>query len=208
MQTTHIFIARHGETEYNRTNRIQGRGINESLNKTGRMQARAISEVLSDKQIARVFSSSLNRSKETAQIIADQLELDIHSYPELDEMDFGIIEGRPISEVGDHLNQLHNHWKSGNITFALDRGESPEEVLRRVTKCMDTVLREHNGQSMLFVLHGRLIRVILSHWLGYGLREMHCVEHQNGSLYHMQLYDKEIKPVFLNEVSHLEGIKV
>lgn len=205
MQVTHIFIARHGETEYNRTNRIQGRGINEPLNDTGRSQAQAIGEMLGAKSIQYVFSSSLKRSMETAQIIADRLMLEIESYQELDEMNFGIIEGQPIEDIGHHLEELHKNWKSGNTTFALDEGESPEQVLQRVLWRMDLLLKEHRGRTMLFVLHGRLIRILLSHWLGYGLREMHRVKHQNGALYHMRLQGKEIQPVFLNEISHLQA---
>lgn len=203
MLITNIFIARHGETEYNRTNRIQGRGINESLNDTGRQQARAIGRKLAEENIHRVYSSSLNRSKETAQIIADRFKLAVESYPELDEMNFGIIEGRAINEIENHLAELHQNWKSGNTTFALERGESPEDVLARVSDRMDHLIAEEKGQNILFVLHGRLIRIVLSHWLGFGLREMHRIEHQNGALYHLQLEGKKMRPVFLNEVSHL-----
>lgn len=205
MQATDIFIARHGETEYNRTNRIQGRGIDESLNDTGRRQAQAIGEMLGSRSIHRVFSSSLNRSMETAQIVADRLTLEIESYRELDEMNFGIIEGQPIEEIGHHLEELHKNWKSGNTTFALEQGESPEEVLQRVLQRMKLLLKEHQGRGVLFVLHGRLIRILLSHWLGYGLWEMHRVKHQNGALYHMRLQDNEIQPVFLNKISHLQA---
>lgn len=205
MQVTNIFIARHGETEYNRTNRIQGRGINKSLNKTGKLQAKAIAKELKDKNLNHIFSSSLKRSLETAEIIAKKLKLKIESYAELDEMDFGIIEGQHISEIRDNLDHLHHTWKNGDTSFALEQGESPEGVLKRVLLRTDVLLEKNRGQNMLFVLHGRLIRILLSHWLGYGLSQMHRIEHQNGALYHLQLKEADkMKPVFLNGIQHLE----
>lgn len=207
MEVTNIFIARHGETEYNRTNRIQGRGINKSLNDTGRRQALSIGKVLEDKNIKHIFSSSLKRSLETAEIIAEQLHLKIESYAELDEMDFGIIEGQHISEIRGNLDHLHHTWKNGDTSFALEQGESPEGVLKRVLLRTDVLLEKCKGQNMLFVLHGRLIRILLSHWLGYGLTGMHRIEHQNGALYHLRLKDDKMSPVFLNEIEHLEVVQ-
>ncbi len=204
MQTTNIFVARHGETEYNRTHRIQGRGINEPLNETGRQQAKAIAEKLKEANVRHVFSSSLKRSIQTADIVASQLQLSVESHPELDEMNFGVIEGQPIDEIRDDLKRLHNAWSGGNTAFALENGESPETVLGRVKSRTDALIEKHQGENMLLVLHGRLIRILLSHWLGYGLQKMHQIEHQNGALNHLRLNgDDTFEPVFLNGTDHL-----
>lgn len=204
MQITNIYVARHGETEYNRTRRIQGRGINEPLNETGRKQARAIARSLTESNIDHIFASSLERSVQTAEIIANQLELSVCSHAELDEMNFGIIEGKPIDEIQDNLEQLHHAWSSGNTDFALAEGESPEAVLQRVKMRTDLLIKEHSGQNILLVLHGRLIRVLLSHWLEYGLSRMHEIEHQNGALNHLQKQSDKIEPIFLNKTEHLQ----
>lgn len=205
MQLTNIYVARHGETEYNRTRRIQGRGINEPLNDTGRSQARAIARFLRGTNIDHIFASSLERSVQTAEIIAGHLNLSVRSHVELDEMNFGIIEGQPIDEIKEHLQQLHKAWSSGNTGFALEEGESPEAVLKRVKMRTDLLIEEHSGQNILLVLHGRLIRVLLAHWLGYGLSRMHEIEHQNGALNHLQMRTGQpIKPLFLNKTDHLQ----
>ena len=208
MQTTNIYIARHGETEYNRTRRMQGRGINKSLNDTGRKQAKAIGRALGNKEINHIFSSSLKRSLETAEIIAEQLQINFESYKELDEMDFGIIEGQQINEVRDNLEQLNHTWKSGNTAFAIEQGESPDGVLERVLLRTDALLEKHCGQHILFVLHGRLIRILLAHWLEYGLSQMHRIKHQNGSLYHLQLREEQkMEVIYLNKTEHLEEVR-
>lgn len=206
MSITNIFIARHGETEYNRLNRIQGQGIDAPLNKTGRLQAQAVANCLKSEPIDYIFSSSLKRSIETAEIVASSLQLDeVNSYAELDEMNFGAIEGRPIHEISSELGELSENWKAGKAEFALHKGESPAEVLHRALTRMKLLLKEHHGFNILLILHGRLIRILLSEWLGYGLARMHEIEHCNGALYHFQLADGKLNPIYLKRTDHLNG---
>lgn len=207
MSVTEIYIARHGETKYNREGKMQGRGIDAPLNKTGRLQARAISEELKDASLDHIFSSSLMRSMETAEIIAWTLRMKYRSYPELDEMNFGKFEGKPSKEIKKELNEVHRTWKNGNTDYAIDGGgESPVMVLERVKSRTDDILSSHAGSTILFVLHGRLIRIMLSNWLGYPLSDMHRIEHSNGALYHLQKNDESFNVDYLHKTGHLDGI--
>jgi len=201
---TNIYLARHGETEYNRCNQIQGRGIDASLNETGQRQAKAIASHLQDVEFHRVFSSSLKRSRETAEIVADRFGLQVESHADLDEMNFGILEGRPIAEIEHDLEVLHQQWKSGKIDHASENGESPSSVLERANGKVESIIEEHPNTNLLFVLHGRLLRILLSHWLQYGLAGMHRVPHSNGALYHIRWDGKVFDPVYLNKTEHLE----
>lgn len=203
---TNIYLARHGETEYNRCNQIQGRGIDASLNETGRLQARAIANQLKNVDIQKIYSSSLKRSKETAEIVAKTYKLDFHSHADLDEMNFGIFEGRPISEIEAELEELHNTWKSGNVDYASENGESPNTVLKRAAGKIEEIIQQNGYSNLLFILHGRLIRILLSHWLEYGLSSMHRVDHSNGALYHIQWDGQEFNPVYLHNTEHLKAI--
>lgn len=206
MKVTNIYLARHGETDFNRRNLIQGQGIDASLNNTGRNQARAIGYYLKKEvELQRIFSSSLKRSQETARIVADMFGLEIKSYADLDEMNFGILEGRPIHEIKTQLVRLRRHWKSGNIDFALKNGESPQAVLNRASGRIKTIIQEYPKENLLFVLHGRLLRILLSHWLNYGLSKMAQIEHANGALYHLQWDGQYFEPVFLNNTGHLKA---
>ncbi|MGD8426766.1 MAG: histidine phosphatase family protein [Balneolaceae bacterium] len=204
MKSTNIYLARHGETEYNRLNQIQGRGIDASLNKTGLRQAQAIAEYLKGTKIDKIFSSSLKRSRETARIVAGAHNLDLVSHSDLDEMNFGVLEGRTLSEIKMQLQDLHEHWKSGNIDYALERGESPRAVLERASGRIKSILEEHPKANLLFVLHGRLIRILLAHWLQFGLSSMDRVKHSNGALYHIRWDGKNFEPVYLHCTEHLE----
>lgn len=202
MPLINIYLARHGETEYNRRNQIQGRSIDASLNETGVQQARDIAGFLQDTPIQQIISSSLKRSIETANEIARDKELDIVSYSDLDEMNFGDLEGRPISEIEDDLKELHQRWKGGDVEHSCQGGESPTVVYNRANQRARTIL-EQGFDNMLFVLHGRLLRILLSQWLNYGLHQMHRIPHSNGALYHLQWDKTKFEAVYLNRTDHL-----
>lgn len=205
MGLTNIYLARHGETEYNRKNQIQGRGIDAPLNNTGTKQARAIAHYLNDVPIHRIVSSNLKRSQQTARVIANVFGLDIESHPDLDEMNFGILEGRPISEIKAELQDLHTRWKSGDIEYAMEGGESPSTVLKRSRSRAQSIIEKNEAPNLLFVLHGRLLRILLSDWLNYGLENMHQIPHSNGALYHLQWNGTGFEALYLHKTDHLSA---
>lgn len=207
MSVTNIYLARHGETEYNRRNQIQGRGIDASLNETGVQQAQAIARHLQDISIQRIVSSSLKRSRQTAETIANEVQLNVLAYRDLDEMDFGILEGKPVAEIKSELQHLHERWKSGDLHFAFDQGESPSAVFNRADKRARMILEEHQHKNLLFVLHGRLLRILLSEWLGFGLSNMHKIPHSNGALYHLEWNGSEFKSLYINKTDHLTEVQ-
>lgn len=185
---------------------MQGRGIDEPLNSTGRLQAKAIAGYLENYGLDLAVSSSLVRSKETARLIAEQFGVEVQSYTELDEISFGIYEGRYQDEVGEELKKLHEQWKNGDTDIAPENGESPEEALARVRSRMESIIDDHSGKKILFVLHGRLIRILLSYWLGFGLERMHEIKHCNGSLNHLRWNSKAVEIVCLNKTDHLSNL--
>lgn len=204
MTKTNLFIVRHGETEYNRVGRMQGRGIDEPLNETGRQQAKATAAYLKDFGIDLAVSSSLKRSKQTAQIVADCFQVSLLSYKELDEIDFGIFEGKYSHEIEGDLDTVHERWQKGEIHLAIEGGESPSQALSRVRSRMVSIIEEHAGKNILVVLHGRLIRILLSYWLGYGLERMQEIKHSNGSLNHLRWNGKAFEIVCLHKTDHLQ----
>ena len=162
MSTTNLFIIRHGETEYNKIGRMQGRGIDQPLNEKGRKQAEATARYLEEFGLDLAVSSSLKRSIETAKVIADEFDVNLLSYKELDEIDFGVFEGEFSKDVQAELDVIHERWQGGEVHLALDGGESPSQALERVRKRMASIIEEHTGKNILVVLHGRLIRILLS----------------------------------------------
>lgn len=200
---TNIYLARHGETEYNRCNQIQGRGIDASLNDTGIQQAQAIAHYLQDVAVQKIFSSSLKRSQQTAEAVAKKYELEVAAYSDLDEMDFGVLEGKSVSKIKSELKHLHERWKSGDVNYAMASGESPAAVYKRANNRAQMILEENRYGNLLFVLHGRLLRILLSEWLGHGLHNMHKIPHSNGALYHLRWNGSGFESLYINKTDHL-----
>lgn len=203
MAETDLFIIRHGETDLNKDGVLQGRGIDASLNDTGRKQALQISSYLQGIKIDRLITSSLNRSNETADPIADFHQIEKRSYPELDEMHFGELEGETVNDVRDTLDEIHTIWSGGDIDYRIPGGESPQSVFKRADGVVQSVLKQSDGESLVLILHGRLIRILLSVWLGHGLKNMHLIHHQNGAINHLKYLNGIFSGHKLNYTEHL-----
>ena len=202
-----LFIIRHGETDFNEKHLMQGRGINASLNEKGREQSQFVKDYLSGKAVSLVVTSSLKRTMESAQPLIDHLNVKSASFHELDEMHFGDLEGLEFHSVKQELIYLHESWSSGKTGVPAPGGENPDTVYERANKKVLEILEHSEESCIAFYLHGRLIRILLSVWLGYGLRNMHEIEHCNGAINHLTWEKEGFKPVALNITSHI-GVRV
>jgi len=148
---TDLYLVRHGETDWNRQRRIQGR-TDIPLNETGREQARLTGTLLTRRPIARVVASPLVRARETAEIIAGELGLDA---PELRdafvERDYGAAEGLSFHEI-DTL------YPEGT---AVPGRETREEVAARILPALLALAGEYPGAAIVVVSHGGAIRAAL-----------------------------------------------
>lgn len=203
----HVFIIRHGETDNNKIHRLQGRGINASINEKGEEQAEAISEALRDFPIQKIVTSSLIRTLETATPLIHQKKVPVESYSELDEMSFGVLEGTYYNDVKDKLHELHDRWSSGEVELEIEGGESPLQVFERAGAKIVEVLENSSEEYIAFVVHGRLIRILLSEFLGKGLKNMHLVKHENGAINHLSWNGDGFEVVELNKIDHLSSIQ-
>jgi len=202
MSVKKLFIARHGETDYNKKGLLQGRGIDAPLNDTGWEQARKLSAYLQQYRTDYLISSSLKRSWQTAQPYGESSKLEVQKEGGLDEMDFGMYEGVPYTEAVGDLMALKEIWEGGNVAEPVPGGESPLEVFERANSAVHELMDRSREETLVLVLHGRLIRILLSKWLGYGLENMQMIQHQNGAINHL-VYNGEFEPVYLNKIDHL-----
>ncbi len=185
---------------------MQGRAIDASINATGRAQALAIAEYLKDKPVSLIVTSGLKRTLETAQPSIEYHQARVQSFEELDEMSFGELEGKEFFKVKEEIRRLHENWSSGNTRLRTPGGEHPEEVLERADAKIRELLGRSEDEHIVLMLHGRLIRILLSEWLGYGLQNMHRIQHCNGSINHLIWDGQKFEAVALNITDHLEEL--
>lgn len=204
MSKIHLFVARHGETEYNRIGKLQGRGVDAPLNEMGKSQAKCLADYLINYEATSIISSSLTRAWQTASFYEEKVDLTLQKNKDLDEMDFGDFEGVSMKEISKELNDVQKGWKGGDVSLKIPGGESPQEVFGRADAAARSYINGAESQTIMLFVHGRLIRILLSEWLGYGLKNMHKVEHGNGAVNHLIFENDSFEPVYLNKTDHLE----
>lgn len=206
MNNVRLLIARHGETDYNKKRLLQGRGIDAPLNATGLDQAKALAGYLERYKVSFLGTSSLLRTAQTARFFSDSSKLQINQNSNLDEMDFGDFEGRPYTETLDELERINSEWKRGNVSLKLPGGESPQDVFDRANQAVNEIISAQSNQTVVLVIHGRLIRVLLSEWLGYGLKNMDKINHYNCCVNQLVFKTGRFNTIYLNKTDHLTPI--
>lgn len=208
--TTTLYFVRHGETDHNRLRIVQGRGVDGSLNATGRTQAAALGHRLASVSLDVIYTSTQRRARETTEAIARFHEaVPVIPSENLEEMDWGIFEGRPNSpEMEAVFKENYTRWSKGIFDVPVEGGESILDVQRRAVTALDAMLEQHAGGTLLVVSHGRLLRVLLASVLdGYGLEQMHLIKHANTSVNRVQWYDGRFEVNLLNCTAHLEALE-
>ena len=166
-----VYLARHGQTAYNLEGRFQGQ-LPVPLDERGRAQAAELAERAAERGFAVLWSSTLLRARETAEIVAARIGLEPKPDARLVETDAGDWTDRPFGEVQAEAPELFAKFIAGDPTFAFPGGESFAQQEVRVGAALDDV--ERGALPALVVCHGMVIRAALSgrtgHWLPNGQR--------------------------------------
>ncbi|MFH0773138.1 MAG: histidine phosphatase family protein [bacterium] len=163
-QTCTLYLVRHGQTQWNIDQTIQGH-TDIPLTKIGEQQAYEQQTHLKNISFTKIYSSDLIRAHKTAQILNLERSLAIQTTQTLRERNFGSYQGRPIEEGRKKLWDLlanykeHPHVKASGV-------ETNEQVIGRSLTFLREVSVAHPGQNILVVTHGGIMRLILLH-LGY-----------------------------------------
>ena len=149
-----IYLARHGETDWNAARRLQG-WTDIELNEKGRNQAKDLARILSSTQLDAIYCSTLRRSCETAEI------LDRHPIVrlvELNEQSLGQYEGVTLSEEEFALFQKLRT----DPDYRPEGGETRIEHLARVRQALTKMRSSHSEDSQLLIIgHGGTNNLIL-----------------------------------------------
>ena len=147
-----LYVARHGEIEWNAQDRVCGI-TDQELTAKGREQAQALAQSAAGRDIRVILSSPLKRARETAGAVAEKLNLEVEIEPRLIEQSYGVYEGADRFDQGF----LHNKRQ---FAYRYPGGESMMQVAYRVYGLIDEVRERYAGKNVLFVCHGGVCRVI------------------------------------------------
>lgn len=172
-----IVLARHGETEHNAPPpRVQG-WVDVPLSPRGREQALALARALRQDGLAAVYTSQLVRARETAEIVARELGLELAVDARLAESNRGRWEGRLLEEIAREEPREWEAWLRGGASFRFPGGESLAEHAERVAAALADVRR--GPLPALCVCHGGTIRCAFALAHERGLDAFHELEVPN-----------------------------
>lgn len=167
----YIYLIRHGETDWNVRERFQGH-TDIPLNDNGRNQARQLIAICRHHKIEAILSSDLSRALETAQIIANQLEIRIFQDVGLREAHLGVAQGLTSAEIENQFGKpMIERWKSSQLTDAdisYPGGESGSAIMQRAFGALGKFLASHNYSRIGVTTHGGVIRRIMQKLLPAG----------------------------------------
>jgi len=154
MKTT-LYLARHGETQWNILQRLQGQ-LDSPLTELGKSQSANIARAVIDNKIAWVFSSNLGRAIKSAEICNTLLNSSIQIDTGLTERNLGELQGKKNSDLSQTVNYLELLHQYTNLTPL--GGESAVACGKRIHNTLEKIAIEHKNTNILVIFHGEALR--------------------------------------------------
>jgi 2,3-bisphosphoglycerate-dependent phosphoglycerate mutase len=196
-----VFVARHGETDWNRDGRWQGQG-GPGLNDTGRIQARALAMRLSALRVDALSSSDLARASETAEIAATTTGLTPVLDSGLREVDVGDWRGLTRDDVAKRDPDGYRRWLEGEAGWA--GGETYAEMHARVIAAVERIVAASAVGRIAVISHGGGVRALAAHAVGLPKHDRLRIEGARNCSLTTLLYGPDgVRLVGYNDDGHL-----
>lgn len=206
-----IYLARHGETDWNVEQKIQGHS-DIALNANGVAQASDFAKVLTDVHFDAAFSSDLSRAKRTAEIALQERKIVVTTTELLREQTWGDFDGIYIEEYRERLkDQIAELQKLENddekLHFRMHESvETKAESASRALTFIREVSLAYPDSTVLIVCHGALMRNIMMTLRIGTYDELDYGNVEIGNTAYMKLRCDGID-FFLDEVYKITGLK-
>ena len=193
---TVFHLLRHGE--HGLLGRVlAGRMPGVGLSERGRAEIAAVAERLFGEKIAALYASPLQRTRETAEIIATRLGLEITFHDDLIELDFGEWTGATFDSIRADPRWLA--WRTQRSLARIPGGETMRQVQRRIVEALMEIGERHQGETVTVVSHGDVIRCALLFALGMPLDHYSRIEVGQGSISTIHIDGAGIRVLAINE---------
>lgn len=203
-----IFLVRHGQSEWNGKKRISGQ-LDPPLSKMGVQQAQMLEKLLRREKLSAIYTSTLERSIETARLTAEYHQISIQKKEALMEIHLGILQGRFRDQRDPEAQRLWIARSADRLTYRIPGGETFSELEQRVAPCINEILQKEAGGVVLIVGHRNTNRAILGVLMRWLSDSMVGLKLSNKYLYEITLGDDpSIKTISLDENLKYDGFKV
>lgn len=176
---TRILLIRHGAVD-SIGNWISGRRPGVHLNLTGKAEAAALAHKLADVTLAAIYSSPLERTRETAEPLERSKRLELRIREDFNEIDFGEWTGKSFAEL--ETIPLWTRFNMERDVVRIPGGEHMPEVAERMASGLERIEREHQNQTVAVFSHTDPIRAVLCRYTGTNLDRMQTFEIDTASI--------------------------
>ena len=201
-----VILVRHGETEFNRTDRFRGR-IDVPLNETGLRQAEMAARAIRERyHVSAVYSSPLSRAMKTAEPIAREGGLTTQPLPGLLEFSYGDWDGKRYDEVATEYPDQYRLYLTEPQRAEIPGGENISAFRSRVSAAVELAVSSHPDETVVLVAHRLVCRMMVCYLLGLDDAKLPRLEVDNASI---SLFEKREPEgwvaLMLNDTCHLRG---
>ncbi|OBZ17135.1 MULTISPECIES: histidine phosphatase family protein [Bacillales] len=172
MKKTTLYLTRHGQTEWNVAHRLQGHK-NSPLTPLGLLHAAWLAESMSSIQLDIIYSSSSERTLQTAEILRNKRDIAILPEQDLREINMGCWEGEVKDNVEAAFPEDYSaFWQTPHLFKPNNGGESFYDLQNRVLPKLREIIESNEGKNILIVTHAATLKLIMTHFSGKPLSEV------------------------------------
>jgi 2,3-bisphosphoglycerate-dependent phosphoglycerate mutase len=199
---TELIVVRHGQTIWNVDQRMQGH-MDVPLSEAGIRQAHAVAARLAAEHVDKIYSSDLQRARQTAEIIRGNRLLELVTDERLREIHMGSFQGLTLGEAQARHGDAWERFFIHDAEFALPGGQSRNQKQVEIAAFMQQVVGEDQGKQIVVVTHGGILISMLRHVLKIPASHYFRVRIDNAGIQRFY-YEKETWIlVSWGEVGHL-----
>ncbi|WP_338450779.1 histidine phosphatase family protein [Niallia oryzisoli] len=199
-----LYIVRHGETEWNKVQRIQGR-LNSNLTDKGRHYAGLLGEKLKDTEFTGIISSPSERALETAQLIRGTRTTPIKTDERIMEMHLGHWQGLTTKEIKEQYPEEYDSYMNQPDIYLNGDGESFTDMLNRANEFLRELKNSEMTGNLLIVTHGLFIKILYLIFKGIELKDLWTESTVNGtSLSIVKLEHGRFELMVEGDMSHVK----
>jgi broad specificity phosphatase PhoE len=199
-----IYLARHGETYWNKEGRIQGHTEAE-LTPRGINQINWLGKYFKSKGIQSIICSELGRSQKTAELINRYHHLPLEINPNINECNWGKWEGLTYSEIKDKFPDEYKSRETDMWYFRPYSGESYDDLCHRLKPTATEFVSRAGAESLIVVGHAMINKILIGIFLDLRAEEIMTISHPHNIIYLIRPHDSSQKSCYVNHSGSLNN---
>jgi probable phosphoglycerate mutase len=206
MQLFTLILVRHGHVEGIHPERFRGQ-IDLPLTSLGREQAAVTAKfIASTWPVTAIYTSPLERCRDTAAAIGQAQGFQAQSLPQLIDIDYGAWQGREREEVKSSEPERFKAWMEQPQLTVIDGAETLQDVQARLIRALDHMRNAYPGGTVIAVGHDSTNRVFLTLALDLPLSRYWHLQQDPCAINVLRFDQHGCRVVAVNQTSHLLGV--